>query len=215
MAANSEEIKTVKERDKIGYKVAVLSEPESGKVSLVTSLVMQKKNGTVPDIQSTGVLFHNVSYEDLNLEVWDITGKKTSWVYPVYVKDASACMLVFDLMSQDSYDKLEDWITQVKQYNHKCNIILVGTKTNLETAQVTAESIEDFKNKHNISRYETVDAANKEDIEKIFASIAKNIRANINKAPGKLSKFEEGRGIDQKPRTPEPTCYKPPTCSIC
>jgi Ras-related protein Rab-1A len=208
MAVSRQE--TVKDSDKIGYKVVILSEPGGSK----SSLVMKLKGLTFPKthVPDIGVPFHAFSYPDLNLEVWDMAGKKTPVVYPVHLKNATTCVLVFDLTNPDSFDNLEVWITEVIKFAPKCNIMLVGTKTADEAAQVTEENIKFLEEKYIIPAHQTIDENNQKEIQTLFDSIAQKIRASVNKAPGQFSLFEEGK---EKPRAPEPTCYKPPTCSIC
>jgi GTPase SAR1 family protein len=52
---------------------------------------------------------------------------------PIYYRDSLAAVLVYDLASQDSFDKMSDW---VKLYRESCGpqrpILFVGNKLDLE-----------------------------------------------------------------------------------
>jgi GTPase SAR1 family protein len=53
---------------------------------------------------------------------------------PIYYRDASAAIIVYDITSTDSFDKVKKWIMELQHSsNDKRIITIVGNKLDLET----------------------------------------------------------------------------------
>jgi small GTP-binding protein len=75
--------------------------------------------------------------------IWDTAGmEKYRSLAPVYYRDSTAAMVVYDLSNRQSFTKLTDWL---KLYRDTCGsgnpIIIVGNKRDLERAVSSEEAI--------------------------------------------------------------------------
>jgi GTPase SAR1 family protein len=89
-------------------------------------------------------------------------------------------MLVYDVTRRDTYDNLQQWLAEVKNYSHdKIEIMLVGNKSDLkEQRQVSAEEAQALAQKHGFIFFET-SAKKGENIDKCFTRAAEKVAQRI------------------------------------
>ena len=79
------------------------------------------------------------------LQLWDSSGdEKYEKILNAFYKDVSALILVFDLNDPKSFDELEFWLNQAKEFiSNPCIPFLLGIKSDLLKV-VDSELVKDF-----------------------------------------------------------------------
>lgn len=88
---------------------------------------------------------------------------------------------MYDVSNQPSFDKLPDWLRELKQHiNDRVITVLVGNKNDLtESREIPYHIAESFAQRHNMQFVET-SAKNSENVENIFIDIAKTLTKQAN-----------------------------------
>ena len=91
------------------------------------------------------ILDYQKGNKKYSLNFWDSSGEeKYEQILKAFYKDVSALVLVFDLNNPKSFEDLEFWLNQGKEFIcTPCIAILLGLKADLEK-EVEYEIIKDF-----------------------------------------------------------------------
>jgi len=144
----------------------------------------------------------------VKLQIWDTAGQERfRTITSAYYRGADGIIMVYDVTSSESFDHVEEWLSEVDRYaNENTSKLLVGNKADLiEEKQVPEETAQRFADKLRISFLET-SAKTSTNVDAAFLTMAKELIKNREKAtpsnnggpgarkPGvKLSKVEPGR----------------------
>jgi Ras-related protein Rab-30 len=115
-----------------------------------------------------------------------------------YYRSANAIIIVYDVSNQPSFDKLPDWLRELKQHiNDKVITVLVGNKNDLtESREIPAHIAESFAQRHNMRFVET-SAKNSQNVEQIFYEIAETLTRQANELYSS-SKSQGGQKLTDK-----------------
>ncbi|KAL0488573.1 Ras-related protein Rab [Acrasis kona] len=145
----------------------------------------------------------------VKLQIWDTAGTFNSKLFRTitqsYYKGAHGVIMVYDITQKKSFENLESWLTDIKEFADKnVGIILAGNKNDLEELrQVTIEEGQAFSSKLGTSFLETSakNASNVEEafqsmVEKIFEKTFENQLDSKTAAPSEsqVSIVEKGKG---------------------
>lgn len=74
---------------------------------------------------------------------------------PIYYRDASAAVIVYDITSIHSFDKVKKWIRELRQSsNDKIVIAIVGNKLDLESMRKVKKAMaEEYAKEQDISYF--------------------------------------------------------------
>jgi len=123
------------------FKVVLLGNPSVGKTSIVNRYLSQKFS---TEYQVTiGSTFQQKlvtlpSGSTVKLDIWDTGGQERfRALLPLYYRDASAALIVFDLTDRESFEQCKFWVSEVQREQPSCKITLVGNKMDrLDAIQV-------------------------------------------------------------------------------
>ena len=110
----------------------------------------------------------------VKLAIWDTAGQEMyNAMAPIYYRDASAAIIVYDITSVDSFDKVRKWILELRESsNDKIIITIVGNKLDLESMRKVKKNMaENYANEQKVAYFE-VSARNGKNISKAFEHIA-------------------------------------------
>ena len=131
------------------FKVVMLGDSGVGKTSLVKYEI---QNSFIYNRDSTIIFEHSfknfsVIGKNVLLQIWDTCGKEIyhSSVQNFY-KSALCIFVVFSLESLDSFNKVNQWIEEIKENNNEDYIlVLVGNKLDsTPKRKISKEVIEDY-----------------------------------------------------------------------
>ena len=138
-------------------KIVVVGDAAVGKTSLIVRYVKGIFNPSY--IITLGVNFFiqdiSIGEKTLRLQIWDTAGQERFGpVRQKYYKGARAAVLVFDLTNQESFQRLDFWVKEVKQACGNIPMVFVGNKADLRQ-NVTSDQIQEFASNNKLQFIET------------------------------------------------------------
>ena len=117
-------------------KVILVGETNVGKTNILTRYCKDefKSNNTA----TVGIefAFKIVKFleKTIKLQIWDTAGQeKFRAITNSFYLNSSVALVVFDLSKYSSYEKINHWISELKQHaGNECEIIIVGNKSDLK-----------------------------------------------------------------------------------
>ena len=116
-----------------------------------------------------------VDNKAISVQLWDTAGQERyKAIASRFYKGVDGIILVYDITSYESFEKIETWIKQVETNTTRTlPFVLVGNKSDLEEERnVPTEEAKEFADKHNFPFIE-VSALNKDNIEDLFEIMVK------------------------------------------
>ena len=164
------------------YKIVLVGDSCVGKSSIVNKFVYNSFQKYQETTIGASFAAKNILIDDQKsrIQIWDTAGQERyKSLVPMYYKNASAALIVYDLTEKKTFDNAMIWFEEITKNTEKCLIALVGNKYDLEN-QIDKKEIEEYVNKNNILHIE-VSAKNGLNIENLFTKIVKKIKKdNIN-----------------------------------
>ena len=165
------------------FKFLLVGDGGVGKTSLVHSLRDQTFDTSVESTVGVEFSILPVTIDDtnINLHIWDTAGQE---VYRAlsrsYYRDAIGVLLLFAFNDHQSFDSLEEWMSNIKSLCHpKARVILVGNKTDLaESRAVTRPEIDRFASANGITFIETSAKAST-NVREAFYKLAQDVLNGI------------------------------------
>lgn len=142
------------------FKILTIGESGVGKTCILRRFVENKflKN----HLATIGIDFKTKNIEidgtPIKLKIWDTAGQERFRnITNQYYKGADGIVLVFDVVDQKSFDKIKEWMTQIKSNTQTDKIVLVllGNKCDSEPRNITTQDGEALGNELGIAYYET------------------------------------------------------------
>ena len=133
------------------FKLVLLGESAVGKSSLVIRFVKGQFHEYNESTIGAAFLTQTVQLDDatVKFEIWDTAGQERyRSLAPMYYRGAQAAVVVYDICSQDTFERAKTWVKELqRQANPNIVIAFCGNKSDLaskravdvEEAQVYAE----------------------------------------------------------------------------
>ena len=162
------------------FKVVILGDSGVGKTSLVKYEI---QNSFIINNYSTIIFEHSfknfsIMGKNVRLQIWDTCGKEMyrSSVQNFY-RSALCIFVVFSLESLDSFNKVNQWIEEIKENNSEEYIlVLVGNKSDLTPPRkVEKDIIEEYCKNNGIENYFEVSSKNGENVNELFKTVVKQL----------------------------------------
>ena len=117
------------------YKMKILFiGPEiNEKSELITNFIKTRFNLDYKSTIGVEIFTKDVEYEPEKtalLSIWEIGGdKRFELIRSTFYKSASGALLVFDLTSEKTYEKIKKWLSEIKKFTGKdFPLVLIGQK---------------------------------------------------------------------------------------
>ena len=113
--------------------------------------------------------------KSVNVQLWDTAGQERyKAIASRFYKGVDGIILVYDITSRESFEKIETWMNQVEANTTKSlPFVLVGNKSDLEEQRdVQYDEGKAFADKHGFEFLEA-SAFNKENIDEMFEIMVK------------------------------------------
>lgn len=129
------------------FKMVIIGDSGVGKSNLFSRYMHNTFN--LSSKTTIGVEFGakklHIQGRSVKAQIWDTAGQERyKSITSAYYKGAKGALLVFDLTSQESFDAIDKWLSDVKnEGDPQIIIILIGNKSDL---------IEDRQVKHEVAR---------------------------------------------------------------
>ena len=164
----------------IDLKIVVLGPAGVGKTCVINrycnNTFLDKTLATI----GAGFFPQTVIVDDteVNMMVWDTAGEERfRSVAPSLLRGANGLVLVFDITSPESLNELDIYLnmfldTAEYDQNEALPIMLLGNKGDL-VSTITEDTINDWKSRNNVSRYNVVSAKTGAGINEAFTEFVK------------------------------------------
>lgn len=187
------------------FKLLVVGESGVGKTCMLLRFADDKFEENF--LSTIGVDFKVkeiiVDDKKVKLQIWDSAGQERFRnITASYYRNCSAIIIVYDITQHDSFERVSEWVEDVKKFVPDAPLLLVGNKCDLEDQRkVTQEEGQNLAKSLGYSLVET-SAKTSMNIDKVFTEISteliKQQAANPQKQPqGKSVK------VDDKPKKKE------------
>ena len=161
------------------FKILTIGESGVGKTCILRRFVENKflKN----HLATIGIDFETKNIEidgtPIKLKIWDTAGQERFRnITNQYYKGADGIILVFDVTDQKSFEKIKEWMSQIKANTQadQIGLVLLGNKCDIEPRTISKNDGEELGKELGIEYYET-SAMKGDGIAQAFEFLAKNI----------------------------------------
>ena len=156
--------------------ISIFGETAVGKTCICSTflgLEFREEHLTTVGIEKMSSSIVTESGEELKLKLWDTAGQER--FKSVSVKNlrySQAAIVVFDLTEKESFEKVTDWLKEIREFSDKMPVGLFGNKSDLvDKRVVTQEEINDLCKEENLVYFET-SAKNNTGIKEGFSKVA-------------------------------------------
>jgi small GTP-binding protein len=143
----------------INARVVVIGDSTVGKTSILNQLVSRTFNPhQSPTVVSNFQYYaEDVGGTGVELQIWDTAGQeKFRSLGPIYFRNASAAIAVYDRTSRESFEHLTQWIDAfIETAGYQAVIAVAGNKLDLDDPQIELSEAEDWAKAHNYIIVET------------------------------------------------------------
>ena len=200
----TEIITDINTKNDLFTKIEVVGDLEVGKTSILKRLIRnefsEEYNPTLG--YEFNPYFVKVNDQIIKLQIWDMCGNENyrSVLLNLY-RNASAGILVYSVCSRESFNNLENWITQLKKYALPgSKIILLGNKNDdEENREVSYEEGKEICEKNNLEFFMEVSAKNGFEspnfLEMVAVILYKDYELHKNDESADLSLYDRGESI--------------------
>ena len=102
------------------------------------------------------------SGETVKLKIWDTAGQERFRSISFNsLRKSNGCIVVFDLTVKSSFEKVTEWLKQIRDKMPKIPIALFGNKNDLPNRKVTQEEIDELCEREKLIYFETSAKENK------------------------------------------------------
>jgi small GTP-binding protein len=164
-------------------RVVVVGDSTVGKTSILGHLVSRTFNPhQAPTVVSN---FHyyadDVGGIGVELQIWDTAGQeKFRALGPIYFRNASAAIAVYDRTSRESFEHLPQWIDAFTETAGPQAVIAVAAnKRDLPNERVTFSEAEEWAREHNYAIVET-SAVTGAGIQQLFSGLVGAILRSLS-----------------------------------
>jgi Ras-related protein Rab-1A len=161
------------------FKLVLIGDSGVGKSCLL--LRFADDNFTDSYISTIGVDFRfrtiTIEKKTVKLQIWDTAGQERfRTITSAYYRGADGIIMVYDVTNQDSFEHVEEWLSEVDRYaNENTAKLLIGNKADLlDQKQVSEETARRFAEKLNIPFLET-SAKTSTNVDAAFLTMAKEL----------------------------------------
>lgn len=149
---------------KVLVKIIIIGESGVGKTAMLHKYITGNFRA---DHKSTiGADFHtndlSVDNKTITLQIWDTAGQERfQSLGNAFYRGADACILVYDITDQDSFQQIEDWKQKFESQTQIDNakdypFLLLGNKSDLKGQRKVSEQMgKDYASRHSMFFFET------------------------------------------------------------
>ena len=159
----------------LSRKIVVVGNSGVGKTALVLRYVQNTFNSEYPATIGGAYLAKKVTVDDvpLNLQIWDTAGQERfRSMVRIYYRGASAAILVFDSTDKTSFEKLNEWVAELRSVLGDNVVLAVAcNKVDLANREVRLDQAQQFAQSIGAAVFET-SAKTNAGVEELFQTIA-------------------------------------------
>ena len=196
------------------FKIIIIGDSTTGKTNILSKYLNDKYE---KDFKATiGVELGNktlkIKNDTVNIQIWDTAGQERyRSMTKAYYKGALGALIVYDITNRNSFENVENWMTDLKSSaDQKVSILLIGNKNDLEEErEVKIEEGEKRAQEYDIAFLET-SAKNGNNIEMAFKTLIEEVYNKCHKDFESVAKVEimSGKIINLEEKNTEEKKFK-------
>ncbi|KAH0795799.1 ras-related protein RABB1c [Histomonas meleagridis] len=170
------------QQEQICFKFIIVGNSAVGKSCLLLRFD-EDRFQPIHDV-TVGVTFSikilQIDGREVKVQIWDTAGQEVfRSITRSYYRDSACAIIVFDITDTTSFDKIDDWIQDIRSMSPaNCHIVIVGNKIDLaDQRTVETEKARSFAENEGIPYYET-SALSGEGVEKLFNDCVHDVYNN-------------------------------------
>lgn len=166
-------------------KLVLLGEANVGKTSLVYRFIENKFRENYKSTLGVNLLKKDMQiteYGEVSAQIWDLGGQESfKSLRQLYLEGANGALLVYDMTSKKSFEKLDEWVQSFIEARNDAPIILIGNKSDLKKQIKISES--ESRKYANANKMEIIITSAKtgQNVEQAFVQLAKRTLDHISK----------------------------------
>lgn len=162
------------------HRLVLIGDSSVGKTCILAQLIDHKfsQNEAATVGANSQIYFECISKDKkecrVEIQIWDTAGQeKFRSLGPIYFRNASAALAVFDMTNKKSFDNLDGWIKPFRDVaGENAKVYVVANKSDLtDEIQVPFSEAQLYAEKQGFAVYET-SAKTGKNIQKMFYDIA-------------------------------------------
>jgi len=160
-------------------KLVLLGEANVGKTSLVYRFIENKFRENYKSTLGVNLLKKDMEideYGGVSAQIWDLGGQESfKSLRQLYLEGANGALLVYDMTSKKSFEKLNEWVQSFREARDDAPIILIGNKSDLKKQiKITESESGEYANANNMVLIIT-SAKTGQNVEQAFVKLTKHI----------------------------------------
>ena len=165
-------------------KICLLGEANVGKTSLVYRFIENKFRENYKSTLGVNLLKKDMDveqYGEVSAQIWDLGGQESfKSLRKLYLEGANGALLVYDMTSKKTYEKIDDWIRDFREARDDAPIILIGNKSDLtKQIKITESQSRDYADANNLGLIIT-SAKTGQNVEEAFRELTKKVLDQIS-----------------------------------
>jgi len=157
----------------------LLGEANVGKTSLVYRFIENKFRENYKSTLGVNLLKKDMEideYGGVSAQIWDLGGQESfKSLRQLYLEGANGALLVYDMTSKKSFEKLNEWVQSFREARDDAPIILIGNKSDLKKQiKITESESGEYANANNMVLIIT-SAKTGQNVEQAFVKLTKHI----------------------------------------
>jgi len=173
-------------------KIIILGSAAVGKSTLLSRILdgtFNRHQNLTIGIDFRAKTLESKSGEYYRLCLWDTSGQEQfRSIARSYYRDCQGCLLVFDTTNRASLYNLNEILGDIQSMIDLPGeqILLIGTKTDLSSREVTADEAQEFLAKHKLGGYIETSAKTGQNIEKVLPTMTELLEDGVKNGKIKL-----------------------------
>ncbi|XP_078179464.1 uncharacterized protein LOC144573554 [Carex rostrata] len=203
-----------KPSNNISFKLVLLGDGRVGKTSLVVRYVnnvfSEKQEATIQASYLTKRLI--IEGVPVTLSIWDTAGQERFHALgPIYYRDADAALLVYDITSNETFDRVTKWVKELQQMAPgDITMTIAANKSDLvRSNKIDIQEAESYATSIGARLFMT-SAKSGTGIDEMFLDIAKRLMDKRRENTEGLLTAVPKRGLviidDEPDKEPPPRC---------
>ena len=193
----------------LNFKVVIIGNSQVGKTSIIQRAkdCSFEENSAPPTLQGNATKIPvKVEGKTVTIEMWDTAGTEAYQALAVnYARNAVACICVFDMTSEDSFNDLSGWVNMMQGVETIKYLYFVGNKSDLIPSDQPYDQtgLQELCNKYGGAPF-LVSALTGSQIEELFQAIAEQ----LYKDSAITQKSTQQMPTPRKETDPQSSCCK-------
>ena len=180
------------------FKIVIIGDAGAGKTNILSKYINNKfeqdSKATI-GVELSCKTF-TINKDKITAQIWDTAGQERyKSITKAYFKGALGAIIVYDVTNKVSFENIEKWISDLRNYTEpKISIILVGNKNDLENKREITKQDGETKAKDLGIPFLETSALNGNNIELVFKTLIEEVYNKCKKDFEAVAEVEIMRG---------------------